>query len=93
MPKQIDVKAAKPQNKHGQGRTRKCPIKQYNFIMLIYNGIASIHLSHISMLSINMGYNEVDLKFDVCFPFGSKRHFELMSIYTSQEQSKIYASN
>ena len=26
MPEQIDVKATKPQNKHGQGRTRKCPI-------------------------------------------------------------------
>ena len=26
MPKQIDVKVTKPQNKHGQGRTRKCPI-------------------------------------------------------------------
>ena len=26
IPKQIDVKATKPQNKHRQGRTRKCPI-------------------------------------------------------------------
>ena len=26
MPKQIDVKATKPQNKPGQGGTRKCPI-------------------------------------------------------------------
>ena len=26
MPKQIDVKATKPQNKHGQGGTRQCPI-------------------------------------------------------------------
>ena len=26
MPKQIDVKATKPQNKHGHGRTRQCPI-------------------------------------------------------------------
>ena len=27
MPKQIDVKVTKPQNKHGNGRTRKWPIK------------------------------------------------------------------
>ena len=26
MPKQIDIKVTKPQNKHGQGRTRKCPV-------------------------------------------------------------------
>ena len=26
MPKQIDVKVTKPQNKHEQGRTWKCPI-------------------------------------------------------------------
>ena len=26
MPKQIDVKVTKPQNKHGHGRTWKCPI-------------------------------------------------------------------
>ena len=26
MPKQIDVKVTKPQNKNGHGRTRKCPI-------------------------------------------------------------------
>ena len=26
MPKQIDAKVTKPQRKHGQGRTRKCPI-------------------------------------------------------------------
>ena len=26
MPKQIDVKVTKTQNKHGQGRTRKCPV-------------------------------------------------------------------
>ena len=29
MPKQIDVKPTKPQHKHGQGRTRKCPIPKY----------------------------------------------------------------
>ena len=28
MPKQIDVKATKPQYKHGQGRTQKCPITE-----------------------------------------------------------------
>ena len=28
LPKQIDVKATKPQHKHGQGRTWKCPIQQ-----------------------------------------------------------------
>ena len=28
MPKQIDVKATKPQNKHGQGKTRKYPISE-----------------------------------------------------------------
>ena len=27
MPKQIDVKVSKPQNKHGHRRTRKCPIE------------------------------------------------------------------
>ena len=27
MPKQIDVKVTKPQNKHGHGRTRKCHIE------------------------------------------------------------------
>ena len=27
MPKQIDVKVTEPQNKHGHGRTRKCPIQ------------------------------------------------------------------
>ena len=26
MPKQIDIKVTKPQNKHGHGRIRKCPI-------------------------------------------------------------------
>ena len=26
MPKRIDVKVTKPQNKNGHGRTRKCPI-------------------------------------------------------------------
>ena len=27
MPKQIDVKVTKPQNKHGQGKTQKRPIE------------------------------------------------------------------
>ena len=27
MPKQIDVKVSKPQNKHGHRRTLKCPIE------------------------------------------------------------------
>ena len=27
MSKRIDVKATKPQNKHGHGRTRKCPFE------------------------------------------------------------------
>ena len=29
MPKQIDIKVTKPQNKHGQEKTGKCPIKLY----------------------------------------------------------------
>ena len=33
MPKQIDVKVTKPQNKHGHGRTRKCPFEMW--IMII----------------------------------------------------------
>ena len=33
MPNQIDVKVTKPQNKHGQGRTRKFPI-----VLSFYSG-------------------------------------------------------
>ena len=28
MPKQIDVKETKPPNKHGHGKTRKCPTEK-----------------------------------------------------------------
>ena len=37
MPKQIDVKVTKPQNKHGQGRTRKCPIERVNYLNIYFN--------------------------------------------------------
>ena len=44
MPKQIDVKVTKLQNKHGQGTTRKCPIAKYsrpsNFLPLILHSYA-----------------------------------------------------
>ena len=46
MPKQIDVKVTKPQNTHGQGRTRKCIIDlAYKFIKRL-NAFMDIDSSH-----------------------------------------------
>ena len=53
MPKQIDVKVTKPQNKRGQGRTRKCPIvvlctctcsSLFNVTMCLSDGTTSMNL-------------------------------------------------
>ena len=40
MPKQFDVKVTKPQNKHGQGRTRKYPIG----FLITYRDMQQIHV-------------------------------------------------
>ena len=36
MPKQIDVRVTKPQNKHGHGRNRKCSIHSNLFVRKMY---------------------------------------------------------
>ena len=37
LPKQIDVKATKPQNKHGQERPRKCPIAtHFHYVQCVW---------------------------------------------------------
>ena len=52
MHKQIDVKVTKPQNKHGYGTTRKCPIgttylfnhKLYRIQVCLYKGTLMVPL-------------------------------------------------
>ena len=47
MPKQIDVKVTNPQYKHGQGRTRKCPIGSdlYCFTLWVALFMCKVHIA------------------------------------------------
>ena len=52
MPKQIDVKVTKPQNKHGHGTTRKCPLGYvFHILMNVLCGVPKGH-SFFSAMSV-----------------------------------------